>query len=375
MSVRSVAQELTVIADQLEEEGHHVVRLLLGQPYSGAPKEAIDYMAKVAESDVLGYTSALGIRPLREQIAKLYQERYSLTISYQQVVVTIGASMGLIILLVHYFKRGDKIAIPYPAYPAQKSTMELLGYQPVGIYTKRENNFQLRVSDLEALDEPIDGLLISSPSNPTGAMIEEAELERLVAYCHQHNIRLLSDEIYHGMVYPGSPNAQTVLAYDPNGVVINSFSKYYSMPGWRIGWLIMPESEVNDVGSAMRNLYLSTAAPSQYAALKAMQMPEVAEQHVVTYAKNREVMREGLEQAGFTDYIEPQGAFYYYVNIKHTGLSAEQFAVQFLNQCHVAVMPGEPFDPKRGHDWIRLSYAARTEDVKHGMQQLQKFSW
>lgn len=372
--VRSFAQQLTAEADRLEEQGRAIVRLLLGQPATGAPLEAIHQMAQRAEGDPMGYTNALGIRPLREKIAALYQSRYGIELPYQRVAVTMGASLGLIVALLVCFPKGAKIALPYPAYPAQKSTMELLGYQPVAIYTKRENNFQVTLQDLQELKESVDGLLVSSPSNPTGAIVLPEELKAITHYCQAQQITLLSDEIYHGIAYPGSPSVVSALEFDSEAIIINSFSKYFSMPGWRVGWMIAPERLIETIGNTMRNLYLSTPTPSQYVALAAMEGKKRYEDYVANYEKNRVIMREGLLKAGFSDFVDPQGAFYYYVNISHRSDSAETFCWQLLQEQGVAIMPGEAFDPKRGHQWVRLSYAAKPEAVQEAMQRLANFS-
>lgn len=368
--VSSMAQELTVESNRLEKAGHDVIRLLLGQPGTGAPKAALDQLQSVMYHDALGYTSAIGIDPLRERIAKLYQARYQLDISAERIVVTIGASLALIAVLLECFERGDKIAIPYPAYPPQRICMEMLGYEPVGIYTKLENNFQLVPDDLKNLPKDVKALLISSPSNPTGAMITPDNLKAISDHCRDNNILLISDEIYHGISYEGSPTAHSALMYDDNAIVINSFSKYFSMPGWRVGWLVLPEVLVPNFGSALRNLYLSPAAISQYAALYAMDCVTELENNVASYAKNRQIMRDGLEAAGYHHYIEPQGAFYFYVNIAHTGKTAEQYCLELLQQKHIAAMPGSSFDPERGQDYVRFSYAGATPDIERAMARL-----
>ena len=372
-AVRSLAQELTAEAERLECAGKSVVRLLLGQPSTGAPAGAIAKMYEFSKRDPFGYTNALGTYPLREKIAGLYQRRHGITISPDQIGVTVGASMALIVILLTCFKHGAKIAIPYPAYPGQKNTLDVMGYKSVGIYTARENNFQLTLADLENLAEPIDGLVVSSPSNPTGAMIEERELARIMAYCKAKNITFISDEIYHGIVYPDSPHAETALKFDPDALIINSFSKYFSMPGWRVGWVVAPKELICTMGNVLRNLYLSTPAPSQYVALGAFEYLDLLDEYIHRYMENRELMRQGLERAGFKDYIEPQGAFYFYVNIAHTGKRAEQFCWDLLHEQGVAIMPGEPFDPLRGHEWIRLSYASSREMIEEAMRRLLSY--
>lgn len=366
--IPSAAQELTVAADQMVEEGVDVVRLLLGQPGTGAPRGAIEAVTKIEKELTLGYTSALGIKPLRERLSKHYRDFYQLDISYERIIISIGASIALVVVLVECFARGAKIGLPYPAYPAQKNTMDILGYEPVGIYTKIENNFQLTLEDLENLPTKLDGLLISSPSNPTGAMIPPKEIEKIVNYCQKHNIILISDEIYHGVTYKDSPQAESALRFSNELIVINSFSKYYSMPGWRVGWMVVPEALVNRMGNAMRNLYLSPPAPSQHAALAAMDCREELEKNIENYARNRALLIAGMKKAGFTKFIEPQGAFYLYVDISHTGEKALDFCWRMLKEKAIAMMPGSSFDPERGDHYIRLSYAGSTADIQKAIE-------
>jgi aspartate/methionine/tyrosine aminotransferase len=371
--VPSDAQLFSTAANKLRAKGVDVIAMHLGQPSTGAPQRAVDAVKHMMDTDTLGYTSALGIDPLRARLARMYDERYGAPVEKEQVIVTVGASLALVIALLGCFEVGDSIALPYPVYPAYANTVKMLGLKIVGVPTSIENRFQIRVADLEALPEKPNGIIVASPSNPAGTMLTPDELRDLCAYCDKHGIRLISDEIYHGIEYEGHPRAQTAAKLSKHAVVISSFSKYFSMPGWRIGWMVVPKELAGPMSKAIRNLYLAAPTPSQYAALAALDARDELDQHVVRYAKNRDLLLDGLPKAGFNKLLPPQGAFYIYAHIEHLHHDSRKFCVEMINEAGVISMPGTDFDPNHGHHFIRFSYAGKTEDIEQALERLIKW--
>lgn len=368
--VRSDAQEFSMAAQKLRAQGVDVIAMHLGQPSTGAPQKALEAAAKAMREDTLGYTSALGIQPLRERLAAQYQELYGVNIDSNRVIVTVGASIALMVTLMTCFEPGDTIALPYPVYPAYANTVQMLGLKGVGVSTRFDNHFQIDINALDAMAEKPKGIIIASPSNPAGSMLSQDALKAITNYCEKHQIRMISDEIYHGIEYNDDKPSQTALKFSDNCIVINSFSKYYSMPGWRVGWMVVPEALVDDIGCAIRNLYLSTTSISQYAALAALDCRQELDQHLVRYRHNRQLLLDGLPQAGFDRITPPDGAFYVYAHIEHLHQDAHQFCLDMINDVGIISMPGCDFDPIHGHHFLRLSYAGATEDVERALERL-----
>lgn len=369
--VSSDAQDFTEAADAMLADGWPVIKMLLGQPGTSAPKGAIAAAQEAENTLKLGYTSALGIKPLREAIAQLYEIRYGVSVSPGRVIVTIGDSLALVATLLCCLEPGQTVAIPYPAYGAQKNAAELLGYKTHPIYTDIRQNFQVTVGDIKALTPKPDALLITSPSNPTGAIIPPDDLAEITRYCVDNNILLISDEIYHGVVYADSTETATALDTSHDCVVMSSFSKYYSMPGWRVGWMIVPDEDAAIlIGDALRNIYLSPPAVSQYAALAALSCEDELQDNIARYARNRACVKVVLTALNLPA-IDPGGAFYYYVNISSLGKQAKDFCWDLLREAGVAIMPGEGFDPKRGGEWVRFSYAGSEADVAEAMRRFR----
>ena len=368
--IKSTAQTLTVAATKLEAQGKKIHRLHVGQPSTSAPQGAIDAVIKAEQDKVLGYTSSVGLTALRERIATHYHEEYGVNISPDQVVVTIGASLAVALACISCFEQGATIGVPYPVYAAYLPVFKQFGLNIVGFSTSLENNFQPTPADLDALDTKIDGIIQASPSNPAGSILTADKLKELAIYCEQKGIRLISDEIYHGIYYDESCKPETALKFSNECIVVNSFSKYYSMPGWRIGWLVAPEYIASNLATVIRNLYISPPTPSQYAALAAMDCREELNQHIKRYKKNRDVFLSELPKAGFDKFIAPQGAFYFYAHVQHLHHDSHKFCMEILNETGICSMPGTDFDPIHGHRYIRFSYAGSTEDIEEAMHKL-----
>lgn len=368
-SAPSIAQQLSDIARQTAASGQQIHYLNVGQPSSGAPKGAMAKLSEAAKTSNLGYTHSVGIPQLRERIAQHYEEVYGAIIHPNRVIVTIGASGAFILGLVGMFDAGKRIGLPVPCYYSYIHLVETLGLKPVLIPTRMENNFQPTIDELEAVADQIDGLIMTSPSNPTGSIILPDALKRYSAFCHHHDITFFCDEIYHGIVYTDTKIA-TALNHSDDLIVTNSYSKYYSMAGWRLGWMVVPEAVVTTLSNLARNLYLAPPTPSQWAALGSMDSQHELETHVAKYRKNRNIMLEALPKAGFDRICPPDGAFYVYAHTQHLHEDSIEFCKQMIREAGICAAPGSEFDPIHGHHHVRFSYAGATADIEAAMEAL-----
>ena len=341
--ITSLAQAMNLKAKELQNAGHEVLKLHIGSPSTGAPQQALDYLNKVSKKDILGYSSALGIDPLRERISEHYRQNYNLNISPSRIIVTVGASGALILSLLSRFDKDQKVALPYPVYGAYKNIIKLMGLEFIGLPTSIENRFLPTVEDIKNLKEKPDGIILISPGNPSGSVLKPEELKALIDYCKKNHIKVISDEIYHGIVYKDDKKLPSALQYREDAIVINSFSKYYSMPGWRIGWMVAPEEIVNNVGAIMRNILIAPPTPAQYVALKTMDCTDELDSHVQRYKKNRDFLVKELPLAGFDKFIIPEGAFYLYSHIEHLHYDSIKFSHEMLEQTFIT-FPGTDFD-------------------------------
>ncbi|WP_114376160.1 pyridoxal phosphate-dependent aminotransferase [Elioraea thermophila] len=348
-----------------------VIRMEVGQPSTGAPRAAIEAaIAAMRAGETLGYTETFGIRPLRERIAQLYAERYGVAVDPARIAVTVGASGAFPLAFLAAFDPGDRVALASPYYPPYVNILEALGLVPVLLEAGPESRFQPTVAMLERLDPPPDGLIVASPCNPAGTMLHADELAALGAWCAQQGVRLISDEIYHGLTY-GEP-AATAAAL-PGAIVINSFSKYWSMTGWRVGWMVLPEDLVRPVERIASNLFISAPAVSQVAALAAFAATEELEAHRARYAANRALLLDALPRAGIARIAPAEGAFYLYADIGHLTNDSAGFCRRMLEEIAIAATPGVDFDRARGHRTIRFSFCGATEDVAEAAERLSRW--
>lgn len=352
-----------------EEKGRHIIHMEVGQPASGAPKAAISALKSAMDSGPLGYTVALGLPALRARIAAMYLNRYGVEISPDRVVVTAGSSAGFLLSFISLFDTGARVAIGDPAYPSYRNILKSQGLEPVRLETDKPSNFQPLPAQLAAVEA--DGLLVASPSNPTGTMLDHESFNALVAQCKSQNTALISDEIYHGIEY--SKRAVSALEITDEVYVINSFSKYYSMTGWRVGWMVVPPDHIRRIERLSQNLFICASHASQVAALAAMDCDDELQQHIVTYARNRQLLVEGLPKAGFSNFAPPDGAFYIYADVSDLTDDSRVLAAEILRDAGVAVTPGLDFDPARGHKTLRFSYARSTDDMVEGLARLQNW--
>lgn len=361
-----VMEMMRAAADR-EAAGSDVVHMEVGQPSTPAPAGARDAAKAAIDSDVLGYTSAVGIEPLRRRLAQHYADWYGHSVDADWLVVTQGASGAFTLAFLSCFEAGDRVAVTAPGYPCYRNTLEALDIEVVEIAVTHETGFRLTTAMLEEAGE-LDGLVVASPANPTGTMLRPAELDELARWCHAAGVRLISDEIYHGISY--ATPAATAAVSSPSAVVVNSFSKYFSMTGWRLGWLLLPPDLVSPVERLAQNATIAAATVSQHAALGAFDSIDELEANVARYRTNREILLDGLPAAGLDRIAPPDGAFYIYANIDHLTHDSAELAARWLADLGIAATPGIDFDPAEGHRYIRFSFAGSTDDMIQTVERL-----
>ena len=364
-----IVMDVMETARQAEDAGRHIIHMEVGQPGTPAPVLARNALTREMGDNPLGYTVALGLPALRQRIAQLYGDWYDVDLDPARVVVTPGSSGGFILAFTALFDAGDRIALGAPGYPSYRQIMKSLDLVPVEVQTRAEARYQLEPSDLEGLD--YQGMMVASPANPTGTMLGRDALGALIGAAQDKGAAFLSDEIYHGIEY--DHKAVTALQISDDVCVINSFSKYFSMTGWRVGWLVLPPGNVRQVERLAQNMFICAPHAAQIAALAAMDAPEELEANMAVYRENRRLMIEGLPKAGFDRIAPPDGAFYVYADISHLTEDSRAFARAILDEAGVAVTPGLDFDPERGGGTLRFSYARATVDILEGLVRLERF--
>ncbi|NTT86608.1 pyridoxal phosphate-dependent aminotransferase [Tabrizicola fusiformis] len=361
-----IVMDVVEAARQLEAAGRRIIHMEVGQPGTAAPAGARAALAAALEQP-LGYTTSLGLPALRAGIAALYHRWYGVDLNPDRVVVTSGSSGAFLLTFAALFDAGDRVGLGEPGYPSYRQILRAMSLEPVGIPADLENRLQPVPADLAGHD--LQGLIVASPGNPSGTMLDRAALGALIGHCDQRGISFVSDEIYHGLHY-GS-RAVSALEISDDCYVINSFSKYFSMTGWRLGWMVVPEDHIRTVERLAQNLFICPPHASQVAALAALDCVEELEANRATYAENRRLMLEGLPAAGFTRIAPPDGAFYIYADISELTDNSLAFAEEILHEAGVAVTPGLDFDPRRGAHWLRFSYAGATADIVEGLARLK----
>ena len=353
------------LAHQLKAQGRSIIHMEFGQPSTGAPVAAIARAHQVLDADAMGYWES---PDLRARIARLYDHRYGVSVDPDRILLTCGASPALVLALSTLFKPGDRIALARPGYVAYRNSLRALHLEPVEIACGPETRFQLTAAQLEALDPAPAGVIIASPANPTGTIIPEAELAAIAEICRARNIAILSDEIYHGLSYVGP--TPSMLQFAPDAMVINSFSKYWSMAGWRLGWLLVPETLIDAARAYIGNMFLTPPSLSQHAGLVAMDAVDELEGHIDTYRRNRQLMLDALPAMGLRRIAPPDGAFYIWADIGHLTNDSVAFCEQLLRDTGVATAPGVDFDPIEGRRFIRLSFALSTPEIRDALTRL-----
>lgn len=352
-----------------------LVNLSAGQPSVGAPEPVRAAAAAALEANELGYTVALGIPELRSAIAGSYAERYGVAIDPDDVVVTTGSSGGFLLAFLACFDAGDRVAIASPGYPCYRNILSALGCEVVEIPCGPETRFQPTAAMLAEIPGPLAGVIIASPANPTGTVMEPAELAAIAAWCDATGVRLISDEVYHGLVYEGAPQTSCAWETSRNAVVANSFSKYFAMTGWRLGWLLVPQALRRAVDCLTGNFTICPPVLAQYAAVAAFTPAAIAEAqgHLRHYAANRELLLDGLRSLGINRLAPTDGAFYVYADLAEHTDDSLAFCARLLADTGLALTPGVDFDTERGNTFVRLSFAGPTADIEEALHRLR--SW
>ncbi|RXG88395.1 pyridoxal phosphate-dependent aminotransferase [Bradyrhizobium zhanjiangense] len=365
-----MVMDVMAAAARIEAAGGHVIHMEVGQPAAGAPSTAIAAAHAALEAGRIDYTSALGIPSLRERIARHYRDVYGCDVSPERIVVTTGSSGGFILAFLSMFEPGDRVAVTVPGYPPYRHILTALGCEPVLIETTNETRHALTGEALLAAHRkaPLKGVLVGSPANPTGTMMSREALTGLIAAAQDAGIRFISDEIYHGLDYAFP--AVTAAALSDQTLVINSFSKYFCMTGWRVGWMVVPEILVRPIERLQQNLSISVPALSQIAAEAAFEGTAEMEEIKHGYQENRRILIEGLPKAGLTRFLPADGAFYLYADVSDFTSDSFEFAKQMLEQAHVAATPGLDFDPIHGRSFVRFSYARSPEEMREAVDRI-----
>jgi aspartate/methionine/tyrosine aminotransferase len=360
--------EVMRAAAEREAAGGDILHLEVGQPATAAPSGARAAAHRAIDADVLGYTSAVGLPALRERLAQHYTDWYDHEIDPDHIVITQGASGAFTLAFLACFDVGAKVVVPSPGYPCYRNTLTALGVDVVDLPVGPDTRFQPSPEQLDQLG-PIDGLVVASPSNPTGTMLLPAELRTLVDWCRANDVRLISDEIYHGITYGTA--APTAAKEWSEAVVVNSFSKYVSMTGWRLGWLVLPPNLVAPVERLAQNATVAAPTISQHAALGAFDSIDELEANIDRYRTNRQILLQGLPTVGIDRLAPADGAFYVYANVDHLTNDSQTLARQWLVEHGIAATPGIDFDPANGHRYIRFSFAGSSDDMRATIERLR----
>ena len=362
-----IVMEVLAAANARAAAGAEVLHLEVGEPGGGAPPSALRAARRALAEAPLGYSEAFGLPVLRERLARHYRERYGLDLPPTRIALTVGASGAFVLAFLAAFDVGDRVALAEPGYPAYRNILKALGIEAVPLPVGFAERFQPTPELLERAG-PLDGLIVASPANPTGTMLDSAELARLASWCRERNVRLVSDEIYHGITYDRP--ADTVLRHDDRAIVVNSFSKYFCMTGWRLGWIVLPEDLLQPALRLAQNLFIAPPTISQHAALGAFDDLPLLDARIEGYRRNRDRILTALAEAGLARVAPPDGAFYVYLDIGGLGADATQLSRRMLEEIGVATTPGNDFDPAHGHRFLRLSFAAEEATVAEACRRL-----
>ena len=359
--------EVMRAAEERELAGREVLHLEVGQPSTPAPKGVITAAHHALDHDVLGYTTATGTPALRDAVAAHYRQWYGVDVDPDAVMFTVGASGAFVAAFLAAFDVGDRVVVPSPGYPCYRNALAALGVDVVDLPTTADTRFQPTVELLEEVG-PVDGLVLSSPSNPTGTMLDAERMARITAWCRANGVWFVSDEIYHGITYGDA--APTALQFDADAIVINSFSKYFSMTGWRLGWIIMPAPLREALTRIGQNVTIAAPTLSQLGAEAAFDCHEELGENIARYAANRTALLDGLRAAGIDRLAPADGAFYVWACVDHLTDDSQALCAQWLDELGIAATPGIDFDPTEGHRFVRFSFAGSTEDCAEAMRRL-----
>ena len=368
-----IVMDVMAKANARQRKGEDIIHMEVGQPSTPAPLLAIEAAKVAACEHVLGYTEALGLPELRQRIAEYYLETYNVEISAERVVITTGSSAGFVLAFLATLDVGERVGITCPGYPCYRYILKSLGNDIAYIETNSNSLWKPQLKEIIELHDknPLSALLIASPANPTGTMLPNTQLADLIKLCENNSITFISDEIYHGLTY--ERDAMTALKYSPSAIVINSFSKYFSMTGWRIGWMVVPDELVRVVERLQQNLFISPPTISQFAALASFESKKELESIRENYAKNRAVLLEELTLTGFQSIAPADGAFYLYADISKFSADSKDFAEKMLDQIGVAITPGLDFDEGYGHHYVRFCYSCKHCEIIDAVHRIKRW--
>ncbi len=353
----------------LEASGRNIIHLEVGQPSTGMPRKAVARVKESLDNGALGYTLAGGLPALGDRIAKHYLDTYGVEVPSDRIFATTGSSAGFILAFLGAFEAGDRVALASPGYPAYRHILKSLGVSPELISADASTRYQPTVDHLKGLSSLPDGLIIGSPANPTGSIIPADEFRDLAAFCDQHGIRLISDEIYHGISYGMEPT--TAAGLSDSALVVNSFSKYFSMTGWRLGWLVVPPDLKRSLECLAQSLFIAPPTVSQHGGIAVFECREELDANVRRYAENRDILLKRLPELGFDKFAPADGAFYIYADISAMTDDAVSFCKSMLHDAGVATTPGLDFDPERGHQFMRFSFAGSSDDMEEACARIK----
>jgi aspartate/methionine/tyrosine aminotransferase len=368
-----MVMDVMAAAARIEAAGGHVIHMEVGQPAAPAPKTAILAARNALDQARIDYTSALGIPSLRQRISRHYRDAYGFAVDAERIVVTTGSSGAFILGFLAMFEPGDRVAVTVPGYPPYRHILTALGCEPVLIETSGETRHALTGAALLAAHRktPLKGVLVGSPANPTGTMMSREALTDLILAADSAGIRFISDEIYHGLDYAFP--AATAAELSPNALIINSFSKYFCMTGWRVGWMVVPDTMVRPIERLQQNLAISVPTLSQIAAEAAFEGRAEMEEVKRGYLENRRILVDGLPRAGLSKFLPVDGAFYLYADVSDFTSDSLKFAREMLEKAHVAATPGVDFDPIGGHRFIRFSYARSADEMREAVARITQW--
>ena len=365
--------DLLAAAQRRQLSHGDLVNFVAGQPSTGAPKAVREEAKRLLDEEVLGYTVATGVPGLREAVAAHHRRASGIDVSLDDVVITTGSSGGFLLAFLAAFEPGDRVLMARPGYACYRNVLTALGCEVVEIDCGPETRFQPTVAQLAAVEGPVAGLVVASPANPTGTMVPPDELAAIARWCEENGVRLVSDEIYHGITY----GVETSSAWETSrtGVVFGSFSKYFSMTGWRLGWMLVPEDLRRPVDVLAGNFTICPPVLAQYAAIAAFTPESYVELdgHVARYATNRALLLEGLPRLGIDRLAPADGAFYVYADIGHLTDDSHAWCLRLLDETGVATAPGIDFDTRRGNEFVRISFAGGTDEITEGLDRLERW--
>jgi aspartate/methionine/tyrosine aminotransferase len=362
-----IVMEVMRAANERFAEGGDIIHMEVGQPSTAAPLKVREAATRALAGDLIGYTDALGVTQLRRRIAQHYREFYDAAVAPERIAVTTGSSGGFLLAFLAAFDPGDRVALAAPGYPCYRHILTALGLEPVLIETQAETKFQPTPAQLDAAGR-IDGLIIASPSNPVGAVVGDADFAAIAAWCGRMGVRLVSDEIYHGITY----GTESATAANLDGaIVINSFSKYFSMTGWRLGWMVLPADLVKPIERLLQNFFISAPTLSQLAGIAAFDAHDELQANVARYGRNRDLLLNELPGAGFDKLVTTDGAFYIYADISALTDDSLDFCHRMLAETGIAATPGIDFDPVRGHHFMRFCFSGSTKDMAEAARRLK----